>query len=103
MTVRKSSLRTCVACRREADKRDLVRFVRDAEGEVHVDRTGKAGGRGASICGDLACFEAAVARRRLGPALRASLSEEDVERLRSEFEEAIRSDGSTPSRSKMVK
>lgn len=99
MAVRKTPLRTCVACRRETDKRDLVRFVRDAEGEVHVDATGKASGRGASVCADIACFEAAVGRKRLGPALRSSLSEEDVERLRSEFEEALRNRGAAPSRS----
>jgi len=89
MVVRKTSLRTCVACRREADKRELVRFVRHADGEVDVDTSGKAPGRGASVCADMACFEAAVARKRLAPALRASLSEEDVERLRHEFEEAL--------------
>ena len=99
MAPRKTPLRTCVACRREADKRELVRFVRDAEGDVHVDATGKATGRGASVCADLKCFEAAVGKKRLGPALRASLTEEDVERLRSEFEEATRQTGTATSRS----
>lgn len=99
MAVRKTPLRTCVACKREADKRELVRFVRDADGEVHVDATGKAGGRGASVCAEIACFETAVGRKRLGPALRASLTEDDVERLRREFEEAIRTRGSAASRS----
>jgi len=99
MAVRKTSLRTCIACRREADKRDLVRFVRGADGETHVDLTGKASGRGASICADQACFEAAVLKRKLAPALRASLSEEDVERLRNEFEEALRTREAAASRS----
>lgn len=99
MAVRKTPLRTCVGCRREAGKRELVRFVRDAEGEVHVDTTGKAPGRGASVCADAACFEAAVSRKRLAPALRASVSEEDVERLRHEFEEALRSRPAADSRS----
>ncbi|MBN1192568.1 MAG: YlxR family protein [Coriobacteriia bacterium] len=99
MAVRKTPVRTCVGCRREADKRDLIRFVRDADGEVHVDPTGKAVGRGASICATTACFEAAAHNRRLGPALRASLNEEDMERLRSEFEEALRTHGDAASRS----
>lgn len=99
MAVRKTPTRTCVACRREADKRELIRFVRDADGETHVDITAKAAGRGASVCANQACFEAAVSKRRLAPALRASLSEEDVERLRHEFEEALRTRGATDSRS----
>lgn len=89
MAVRKTPTRTCVACRREADKRELVRFVRGADGEVHADRSGKAAGRGASVCANATCFETAVGRKRLGPALRASLAEEDVERLRHEFEDAV--------------
>src|SRR5574340_1614421 len=97
MAVRKTPVRTCVACRREADKRTLVRFVRDADGEVHVDPTGKAGGRGASICADMACFELAVGRKKLGPALRASLTEEDVERLRNEFEAVLHRSGTSAS------
>ena len=99
MAVRKTPLRTCIACRREADKRELVRFVRDVEGETHVDPTGKASGRGASVCASLACFEDAVSRKRLGPALRATLSEEDVDRLRDEFEDALRNRGTANSRS----
>ena len=97
--VRKTPLRMCVACRREAGKRDLVRFVRDSEGEVRVDGSGKAPGRGASVCADIACFETAVGKGRLAPALRASLSEEDVERLRHEFEEALRMRAAADSRS----
>lgn len=99
MAGRKTPLRTCIACRREADKRELVRFVRDVEGETHVDPTGKASGRGASVCANMACFEAAVSRNRLAPALRASLNEEDVERLRDEFEDALRNHGTATSRS----
>jgi predicted RNA-binding protein YlxR (DUF448 family) len=99
MAVRKTPTRTCIACRREADKRELVRFVRGTDGETHVDLTGKAAGRGASICADQVCFEAAVSKRRLAPALRARLTEEDVERLRSEFEAALRTHGEAGSRS----
>ncbi len=89
MKTRKTPLRTCVACGREADKRELLRIVRDAEGYTHMDPGGKAPGRGAYVCADPACFEKAVDRKRLAPALRATLGEEDVERLRDEFEAAI--------------
>ncbi|MDZ4166824.1 MAG: YlxR family protein [Coriobacteriia bacterium] len=92
MKARKTPLRTCVACGRETDKRALVRIVRDADGYTHVDPGGKAPGRGAYLCAQSACFEAAIGRRRLAPALRASLAEEDVERLRNEFEAAIETD-----------
>jgi len=89
--------RTCVACRRVDDKRAFVRMVRDRDGEVHVDPTGKAPGRGASVCPTLACFESAVSGKRLASALRVSLIEEDVERLRREFEDVLQERGASAS------
>ncbi|MBI2298071.1 MAG: DUF448 domain-containing protein, partial [Armatimonadetes bacterium] len=34
--------RTCVACRRQRPKRELVRVVRGPDGRVSLDETGKA-------------------------------------------------------------
>lgn len=89
MTTRTTRSRTCTACGATAEKRGLIRIVRTPEGEVALDRTGKANGRGAYVCPTMACFEQAVRRRRFAAALRVSLSEEDTDRLRLEFEQAI--------------
>jgi uncharacterized protein len=77
-----------VGCTTGDDKRTLVRFVRDPEGDVHVDPTGKANGRGAYTCAKTDCFERAVKNRKLASALRVKLGEDDIERLRAEFERA---------------
>ncbi|TMD37021.1 MAG: YlxR family protein [Chloroflexi bacterium] len=61
--------RTCVACRQEAGKADLVRVVRRPDGGVAVDRTGRASGRGAYLHADPACLETARKRRALDRAL----------------------------------
>ncbi|HHJ99362.1 MAG TPA: YlxR family protein [Actinobacteria bacterium] len=98
MSHRATPQRTCVACRRVDDKRAFVRLVRDGDGEVHVDPTGKAPGRGASVCPAIACFESAISARRLTSALRVSLVEEDVERLRHEFEDVLQDRGASASR-----
>jgi predicted RNA-binding protein YlxR (DUF448 family) len=81
-----------VGCGAGADKRDLVRIVRTKEGDVFVDSTGRANGRGAYLCHSAECFENAMRRDRLGPALRARLQEEDAERLRVDFEEVLASE-----------
>jgi uncharacterized protein len=86
MKARKKPVRTCLGCGLEADKRDLVRVVRSPEGDVDVDPTGKANGRGAYLHPRQECFEAAARRRRFDPALRVNLKEEDLERIRREFE-----------------
>ena len=63
-------VRTCVACRRTDAKRGLFRLVREADGRVAVDPTGKRAGRGAYLCHDPACWEQALRRHGLERALR---------------------------------
>jgi uncharacterized protein len=62
--------RICIACRRSDAKRGLIRLVRDAEGHVSVDPTGKRAGRGAYLCHDAACWDQALKRHGLERALR---------------------------------
>lgn len=49
MKVRKVPMRTCVVTHEKLEKKELLRVVRDNEGNVFVDETGKANGRGAYI------------------------------------------------------
>ena len=65
--------RTCIACRRTDAKRGLMRLVRDAEGQVALDPTGKRAGRGAYLCHDPACWEQALKRNGLARALRIDM------------------------------
>ena len=62
--------RTCIACRRTDAKRGLMRLVRDAEGHVALDPTGKRAGRGAYLCHNPACWDQALKRQGLARALR---------------------------------
>ncbi|HEU5015806.1 MAG TPA: YlxR family protein [Roseiflexaceae bacterium] len=62
--------RTCIACRKTDAKRGLIRLVRDADGRVVVDPTGKRSGRGAYLCHEPACWEQALKRNGLARALR---------------------------------
>lgn len=86
---RKPPLRTCIGCGRSTDKRDLVRVVRSSEGDVTVDPSGKANGRGAYLCCAQECFDAAVRKRRFDATLRVSLKEDDLDRLRREYDEVL--------------
>lgn len=93
MRARKPPIRTCTGCGATSDKREIVRFVRTPEGEVHVDATGKANGRGAYTCVRLDCFETAIRKRKLAGALRVNLKEEDIDRLRAELERQLETSG----------
>src|SRR5258708_1620720 len=65
--------RTCVGCRTPKPKRELIRLVRQATGEVVVDPSGKLNGRGAYLCPDEACWTQAERRRGLERALSVQL------------------------------
>ncbi|MDP6606575.1 MAG: YlxR family protein [Dehalococcoidia bacterium] len=68
----KQPQRTCVACRRSRDRRDLVRLVRTAEGEIDVDERGREPGRGAYLCAERECWDRALSGAALANALRVS-------------------------------
>ena len=73
MARRHEPVRTCVACRQEGLKPELVRLVGGPEGLVVVDRTGHAPGRGAYLHPKVTCIEAARKRRQLERALGATV------------------------------
>ena len=82
---RKVPMRTCVACRTERQKRDLVRVVRTTEGEIVLDATGRRNGRGAYLCPNAECLRLAVKRRALDRSLGGSPSPESIAALEAEM------------------
>ncbi len=69
MTGRKIPLRRCTGCGEMKPKKELIRIVRSAQGDVSVDLTGKASGRGAYICPFNDCLRQARKAKRLENAL----------------------------------
>lgn len=74
--------RTCVACRRVDNKRELIRIVRSKEHGVQVDPTGKASGRGAYLCPVRDCWDKALKGSLLARALKTPITEEEMAALR---------------------
>ena len=68
--------RTCVGCREVRGKRQLARVVRQADGHVRLDATGKAPGRGAYVHANWGCWQSALSRGRLAYALKLDRIEE---------------------------
>jgi predicted RNA-binding protein YlxR (DUF448 family) len=62
-------MRTCVACRQEGGKRELIRVVRNPAGVAALDPTGRAPGRGAYLHASPECIDLARKRRVLDRAL----------------------------------
>ncbi len=75
-------IRTCIACRETGAKRGLTRIVRDPEGEVEIDPTGKRNGRGAYLCEKAACWDRALATPLLARALNADIAPETTQSMK---------------------
>ena len=45
--------RKCIGCNESKPKKELIRIVRTPEGEMLLDSTGRANGRGAYICNNI--------------------------------------------------
>ncbi|NLN45066.1 MAG: YlxR family protein [Clostridiaceae bacterium] len=76
MKKKKAPMRMCVACQTMRPKRELVRIVAGRDGEISLDSTGKAAGRGAYLCRDTACLAKAVKEKRLERALKSRIPAE---------------------------
>ena len=79
--VRHVPRRTCVVCREERPKRELIRLVFGPDGTVNVDESGKRPGRGAYLCRSLDCWKKGLTKGRLERALRRKIDPEDRNRL----------------------
>lgn len=85
MKVKKVPQRMCLGCSEMKPKKELIRVVRNKEGEVKIDLTGKMPGRGAYICRNVSCFEKAYKAKRFERALEVTISPEVYEKLKEEL------------------
>ncbi|MGB4589867.1 MAG: YlxR family protein [Clostridiaceae bacterium] len=82
MKVKKIPMRMCTGCMVMKPKKDLIRVVKNKEGELSIDLVGKKPGRGAYVCKDVACLEKAYKTKRLSRNLETAISEEIYDELR---------------------
>ena len=85
---RKIPMRMCIGCGEMKPKKELVRVVKDKDGNVSIDLTGKKAGRGAYLCPNPECLEKAQKSRRLERAFSQQISEELYQNLKKEISHA---------------
>lgn len=83
---KKVPMRQCLGCREMKPKQTLVRVVRSPEGTISLDARGKASGRGAYVCHDMACLKKARKSKALERSLETAIPDEIYDRLEQEME-----------------
>ena len=84
-TAKKTPVRRCVGCGEHFPKNTLIRVLRQPDGGIILDLTGKASGRGAYLCKSVACLKKARKSGRIAASLECAIPEEVYDRLESEI------------------
>lgn len=83
---KKTPLRMCIVCKEMKPKNELLRIIRNPEGEFLFDKSGKANGRGAYICAEGDCVERCLKKKLLNKAFKSNLDESVYAKLSEEYE-----------------
>jgi predicted RNA-binding protein YlxR (DUF448 family) len=83
--LRKIPMRKCLGCMESKQKKELIRIVKDSEGNISLDKTGKKNGRGAYFCNSLDCLEKLIKSKRLEKEFEMSISKEVYDKIREDF------------------
>ncbi len=83
---KKVPLRQCVGCGEMKGKRDMMRVLKTAEGDICLDTTGKKNGRGAYLCKSGECLKMARKNKGLERSFKMSIPNEIYDSLEKEFE-----------------
>lgn len=85
---RKIPERRCTGCGGHFPKNTLVRIVRSPDGNIALDPTGRAAGRGAYLCRSAACLKKARKSGRLAQNLDTLIPDVLYERLEGELRDS---------------
>lgn len=68
--------RSCVICKTQKNKNELLRIVKNKENVVDIDIDGKKSGRGAYICYNIECLEKARKSKKIDNSLGTKINDE---------------------------
>ncbi len=86
MIKKKIPMRKCTGCQEMKSKKELIRVVRNDEGEFSLDTTGKKPGRGAYICNSTECLEKAFKSKGLERSFKSKVPEDIYDQLKQQLE-----------------
>ena len=82
---KKVPLRKCTGCNEVKNKKDMIRVIRDKEGNISMDATGRKNGRGAYICNNIECLEKAIKSKKLERSFERKIDDTIYNSLRNEI------------------
>lgn len=80
--MKKMPQRTCMGCNVKKDKNEFIRIVKNKDGEINIDKTGKMPGRGAYLCDNVECLEKSMKTKRIDKVFETQIDQDIYEKLR---------------------
>ncbi|MBE5851630.1 MAG: YlxR family protein [Lachnospiraceae bacterium] len=84
---KKIPMRQCIGCSEMKSKKEMLRVLKRAEGDIVLDATGKMNGRGAYLCFSKECLKRAIKTKGLERSFQMKIPSEIYDSLNREFEE----------------
>ena len=84
---KKVPMRQCVGCCYMKSKKEMMRILKNAEGAIVLDVTGKKNGRGAYLCKTEECLKKARKTKGIERSFKMSIPAEVYDNLEKEFAE----------------
>lgn len=82
---RKIPMRMCIGCKESRPKIELIRIVKNKDGEIFIDFTGRKNGRGAYICKNVTCLDNMQKSNRLEKAFEMKIDSAIYDNLRKQL------------------
>lgn len=80
--MKKIPQRTCIGCNSKKDKKELIRIVKNKNGEISIDLTGKKDGRGVYLCKNEECLNKAIKGKKISRKFEMEVEDSIYENVR---------------------
>lgn len=85
MKIKKVPLRKCIACGNRFEKKELIRIVKNSDGEIILDESGKLNGRGCYICTSEECLALVIKKKLLNRTFKTEVDEGVFDNLKEKI------------------
>jgi len=82
-------IRTCIGCGRKSQKWDFIRIGHTKDGRLLISLEAKGEGRGAYVCPNQRCIQAAMNPKKLNKFLRTQLDQDRINSLKAQLLELL--------------
>ena len=82
---KKIPLRMCIVCKEMKPKKELIKIVKNKDGDIFIDNSYKANGRGAYLCRNKICLDKCIKQKSLNKNFKCEIPNNILEKIEKEI------------------